>query len=165
MDLQIQWMEWANKEREQNKKGWRREKRSLAGSSEGCAHGDSKLPSLWLTDLVVREGGALAQNCSMSMSSVITGWKGEVWSFCCWEKKSTNGYAGRYRTITLQINRECAVTVYVWIFFALYFTPTLWHCALLLECCCFHFLYWLVSYGLVCASVNKWRQIFNMVLT
>lgn len=106
MDLQIQWLEWFNKEIEKNKKGWRKEKRSLAGDSEGCAYGDWKLPSFWLTALVVREGGASAQHCSMSLSSVLSWWKGEVWSFCCWDKKSTNGYAGRYRPITLQINKE-----------------------------------------------------------
>lgn len=38
------------KESKARERGWRKERRSLAGGSERCAPGDWKLPSPWLTD-------------------------------------------------------------------------------------------------------------------
>lgn len=44
-----------------------------------------------------------------------SGWKGQVWSFCCWDKKSTNGHAGRWSNNSSDELRECAVAVCIWI--------------------------------------------------
>lgn len=39
------WDEGTKKGTKKESRGWRRERRSLAGGSEGCAPGDRKLPS------------------------------------------------------------------------------------------------------------------------
>lgn len=163
MGLQLQWIEWVNKEREHNTKGWRREKRSLAGLLEGCGHGDSKF---WLTDLAVRgEGGASAQHCSMSLSSTFLGEKGKFGLFAA-ETRNLQMDTLADRAITLQMNEENvqwqSVSELFWpVFYSNSFTLLLFSNGVVISFSDWRFMAWCVPVWMSGDKYSRWYSLLT----